>query len=312
MYIEQIKIDKDINVRRLAEQTSDFSSAEIKNICNEAALFAARNGRNKVTLSDFQEAMDRVIGGIEKRSRVVSKEERRIIAYHESGHAIVSWFLQYAQPLLKVTIISRGEALGYALYTPKEQYIRKKEEMIDNLCTCLGGRISEEIFFGTQSSGAVNDLGKVCKIAYDIVTIYGMSNKIGTISFYDSYIRQDIFGNKPYSEDTAKMIDEEVRKIVDYCYKRTKSLLQEKKEFVTALAEELLVKETIYKEDIEKIIGKRPFDIEYTENSKISEKDNDLNNNKENDITSNKQNENEVKNNEDNDKKADDNDNNVE
>ena len=259
LYIKKIKTDESVDIKRLSEQTAEFSAAEIANVCNEAALLAVRNKHEKVTWSDFQEAMDRTIGGIEKRSRIVPEEERKIIAYHEAGHAVVSWFLKYAHPLLKVTIISRGEALGYAQYTPKEQFIRKKEEMIDELCSYLGGRISEEIFFETQSSGAVNDLENVCKIAYNIVTVYGMNDKIGSISFNRYFNQREMYEGKPYSEDTAKLIDNEVRSLVDMCYKRTQKLLENKKEQVKNLAEELLVKEVIYKEDVEKIIGAREF-----------------------------------------------------
>ena len=261
LYLKKIRVDEKIDIKRLAEQTVGFSGAEISNVCNEAALFAVRKKRDKVLWNDLQEAIDRVIIGVEKKSRIPSKEEKKIIAYHEAGHAVVSWFLKHAHPLLKVTVIPRGIALGYAQYTPKEQYIRKKEEMLDEVCSLLGGRVAEEIFFSTQSSGAVNDLERVCEEAYNIVTIYGMNDKIGNISFYKYFREKNVYDQKPYSEKTAEIIDGEVKKIVDDCYKIAKDLVMEHKEKVEILAEELQKKETIYKDDVERILGKRPFDF---------------------------------------------------
>ncbi len=259
-YIKKIVVEDHIDLKRLAEQTSGFSGAEIANICNEAALFAVREKHNKVLWEDFQEAIDRIILGVEKKSRIPSKEEKKIIAYHEAGHAVVSWFLKNTHPLLKVTIIPRGPSLGYAQYTPKEQYIRKKEEMLDEICSLLGGRISEEIFFSTQSTGAVNDLERVCENAYHIVTIFGMSKKIGALSFLKYFSEQNIFDKKPYSEKTAEKIDVEVKEIVDVCYQKSKDLLLKYKDKVEMLAEELLKREIIYKDDVEKILGKRSFE----------------------------------------------------
>lgn len=259
-YIKKISVEEHIDVKRLAEQTSGFSGAEISNICNEAALFAVRKKHNKVLWDDFQEAIDRVILGVEKKSRLPSKEEKKIIAYHEAGHAVVSWFLKNANPLLKVTIIPRGHALGYAQYFPKEQYIRKKEEMVDEICSLLGGRISEEIFFSTQSSGAVDDLERVCEKAYQIVAIFGMNDKIGALSFLKYFRDQSVFEKKPYSEKTAEIMDVEVKKLVDECYNTAKDLLVQHQEKVKFLAEALLEKEIVYKDDVEKILGKRPFE----------------------------------------------------
>ena len=258
-YIKKIIVEEHIDLKRLAEQTSGFSGAEISNICNEAALFAVRKKHNKVLWDDFQEAIDRIILGVEKKSRIPSKEEKKIIAYHEAGHAVVSWFLKNTRPLLKVTIIPRGRALGYAQYTTKEQYIRKKEEMLDEICSLLGGRISEEMFFCTQSTGAVDDLERVCEKAYHIVTIFGMSDEIGALSFFKYFREQNVFEQKPYSEKTAEKIDVEVKKIVDTCYKTAKDLLIQHQEKVKVLAEELLEREVIYKDDVEKILGKRPW-----------------------------------------------------
>ena len=258
-YIKKIVVEDHIDLKRLAEQTSGFSGAEISNICNEAALFAVRKKHNKVLWDDFQEAIDRIILGVEKKSRIPSKEEKKIIAYHEAGHAVVSWFLKNTRPLLKVTIIPRGRALGYAQYTTKEQYIRKKEEMLDEICSLLGGRISEEMFFCTQSTGAVDDLERVCEKAYHIVTIFGMSDEIGALSFFKYFREQNVFEQKPYSEKTAEKIDVEVKKIVDTCYKTAKDLLIQHQEKVKVLAEELLEREVIYKDDVEKILGKRPW-----------------------------------------------------
>lgn len=210
-------------------------------------------------MSDFQDAIDRVIGGLEKKNKIISPEEKEIIAYHEAGHAICGWYLEHAYPLLKVTIVPRGTAaLGYAQYTPKEQYLYNTDQLIDQICMTLGGRASEDIFFGKISTGASNDLQQITKIAYSMVTMYGMNDKVGNISFYDP--AQENYFTKPYSEETGKMIDQEVRKLIDEAYIKTKKLLTDKREDVEKLAKELLVKEVLFKSDVEALIGKRPFE----------------------------------------------------
>ena len=254
-----IKVSETLDVHKLAEQTPGFAGADIANVCNEAALIAARKGKLAVDMSDFQDAIDRVIGGLEKKNKIISPDEKEVIAYHEAGHAICGWFLEHAYPLLKVTIVPRGTAaLGYAQYTPKEQYLYTTEQLIDQLCMTLGGRAAEEIFFGRISTGAANDLQQITKMAYAMVTTYGMNERIGNISFYDP--TQDNNFTKPFSEETGKIIDEEVRKLVDEAYQRTLKLLREKKTEVEKLAKELLDKEVLHQSDVETLIGKRPFE----------------------------------------------------
>jgi len=259
VHLEPIKVSQTLDIHKLAEQTPGFAGADIANVCNEAALIAARKNKEAVDMSDFQDAIDRVIGGLEKKNKLISPEEKEIIAYHEAGHAICGWFLEHAYPLLKVTIVPRGTAaLGYAQYTPKEQYLYNTDQLNDQICMTLGGRASEEIFFGKISTGASNDLQQITKIAYSMVTTYGMNEKVGNISFYDP--NQENYFTKPYSEETGKMIDEEVRKLIDDAYVKTKALLNEKKWAVEKLAKELLVKEVLFKSDVETLIGKRPFE----------------------------------------------------
>ena len=210
-------------------------------------------------MSDFQDAIDRVIGGLEKKNKIILPEEKEIIAYHEAGHAICGWFLEHAYPLLKVTIVPRGTAaLGYAQYTPKEQYLYNTDQLFDQICMTLGGRAAEEIFFGKISTGASNDLQQITKMAYSMVTVYGMNDKVGNISYYDP--SQDNTFTKPYSEETGKMIDEEVRKLIAGAYVSTKQLLTEKKAEVEILAKQLLEKEVLFQSDVEALIGKRPFE----------------------------------------------------
>ena len=259
VHLMPIKISTKLDIHKLAEQTPGFAGADIANVCNEAALIAARKNKDAVDMSDFQDAIDRVIGGLEKKNKIISPEEKEIIAYHEAGHAICGWFLEHAYPLLKVTIVPRGSAaLGYAQYTPKEQYLYNTDQLIDQICMTLGGRASEDIFFGKISTGASNDLQQITKIAYSMVTTYGMNEKVGNISFYDP--NQENYFTKPYSEETGKMIDEEVRKLIDSAYVKTKQLLVEKREEVEKLAKELLVKEVLFKSDVETLIGKRPYE----------------------------------------------------
>jgi len=259
VHLQPIKISTTLDIHKLAEQTPGFAGADIANVCNEAALIAARKGKDAVDMSDFQDAIDRVIGGLEKKNKIISPEEKEIIAYHEAGHAICGWYLEHAYPLLKVTVVPRGTAaLGYAQYTPKEQYLYNTDQLMDQICMTLGGRASEDIFFGKISTGASNDLQQITKIAYSMITVYGMNDKVGNISYYDP--AQENMFTKPFSEETGKMIDEEVRKLVDKAYTITRALLVEKKGDVEKLAKELLKKEVLFKSDVEALIGKRPFE----------------------------------------------------
>ena len=268
VHLKPIKISETLDIHKLAEQTPGFAGADIANVCNEAALIAARKGKAAVDMSDFQDAIDRVIGGLEKRNKLISPEEKEIIAYHEAGHAICGWYLEHAYPLLKVTIVPRGTAaLGYAQYTPKEQYLYNIEQLNDQICMTLGGRASEDIFFGKISTGASNDLQQITRIAYSMITVYGMNDKLGNISYYDPNQEQTF--TKPYSEKTAEMIDNEVRLLIESAYLRTKELLTEKKADVEKLAKALLEKEVLFQSDVEALIGKRPF-----EHKKLLDEDN--------------------------------------
>ncbi len=259
VHLKPIKISEKLDVHKLAEQTPGFAGADIANVCNEAALIAARKGKEAVDMADFQDAVDRVIGGLEKKNKIISPDEKRIIAYHEAGHAICGWYLEHAYPLLKVTIVPRGTAaLGYAQYTPKEQYLYNTDQLNDQICMTLGGRASEQIFFNKISTGAQNDLQQITRTAYAMVTVYGMNAKVGNVSFYDP--QQENAFTKPYSEETSKLIDEEVRKLIAISYERTKLLLEEKKEQVIKLAEALLDKEVLFQSDVETLIGKRPYE----------------------------------------------------
>ncbi len=259
VHLGPIKISQKLDIHKLAEQTPGFAGADIANVCNEAALIAARKNKEAVDMSDFQDAIDRVIGGLEKKNKIISPDEKEIIAYHEAGHAICGWYLEHAYPLLKVTIVPRGTAaLGYAQYTPKEQYLYNTDQLIDQICMTLGGRASEQIFFGKISTGASNDLQQITKIAYSMVTVYGMSEKVGNISYYDP--AQENYFTKPYSEETGKAIDQEVKRLIDEAYIKTKQLLTEKRNDVELLAKELLVKEVLFKSDVEALIGKRPYE----------------------------------------------------
>ena len=259
VHLKPIKISSKLDIHKLAEQTPGFAGADIANVCNEAALIAARKGKETVEMEDFQDAVDRVIGGLEKKNKIISPDEKRIIAYHEAGHAICGWYLEHAYPLLKVTIVPRGvAALGYAQYTPKEQYLYNTDQLFDQICMTLGGRASEELNFGKISTGAQNDLQQITRIAYSMVTVYGMNDKVGNISFYDPQVENSF--TKPYSEETSKLIDEEVRKLIDKAYEATKQLLTEKNRQVKLLAEALLDKEVLFQSDVEALIGKRPYE----------------------------------------------------
>ena len=271
VHLKPIKISETLDIHKLAEQTPGFAGADIANVCNEAALIAARKGKDSVDMADFQDAIDRVIGGLEKKNKIILPEEKEIIAYHEAGHAICGWFLEHAYPLLKVTIVPRGTAaLGYAQYTPKEQYLYNTDQLMDQICMTLGGRASEDIFFGKISTGASNDLQQITRMAYSMVTVYGMNEKIGNISFYDPSAENTF--TKPYSEETGKLIDEEVRNLISLAYVRTKDLLIEKRQQVEILAKELLHKEVLFQSDVETLIGKRPYEekklLDVSENGK--------------------------------------------
>ncbi|MGI9541794.1 MAG: ATP-dependent zinc metalloprotease FtsH [Cyclobacteriaceae bacterium] len=264
VHLGPIKLAKEVDPKNLAAQTPGFAGAEIANVCNEAALIAARKDKQAVDMKDFQDAIDRVIGGLEKKSKIISPEEKKIVAYHEAGHAVAGWYLEHADPLVKVSIVPRGvAALGYAQYLPKEQFLYQTEQLFDEMCMTLGGRAAEEIIFDKISTGALSDLERVTKMAYSIVTVYGMNDKIGNVSFYDSKQSEYSF-NKPYSEATAQTIDEEVRKIISDAFERTKKLLKEKREKLEIIAKELLEKEIIFQNDLERLIGKRPFEKQTT------------------------------------------------
>ncbi|MBE7173416.1 MAG: ATP-dependent zinc metalloprotease FtsH [Williamsia sp.] len=263
VHLKPIKISTKVDIHKLAEQTPGFAGADIANVCNEAALIAARKGKEHVEMEDFQDAVDRVIGGLEKKNKIISPEEKKIIAYHEAGHAICGWYLEHAYPLLKVTIVPRGvAALGYAQYTPKEQYLYNTDQLFDQICMSLGGRASEDLNFQKISTGAQNDLQQITRMAYAMVTVYGMNAKVGNVSFYDPAAENSF--TKPYSEETSKLIDEEVRKLIDRAYDATKNLLTEKHAQVTKLAEALLDKEVLFQSDVEALIGKRPYEEKKT------------------------------------------------
>jgi len=259
VHLKPIKMSKDVDVKKLAAQTPGFAGAEIANVCNEAALIAARRDKGEVDMQDFQDAIDRVIGGLEKKTKIISADEKRIVAYHEAGHAVAGWFLEHADPLVKVSIVPRGvAALGYAQYLPKEQFLYQTEQLIDEMCMTFGGRAAEEIVFNKISTGALSDLERITKMAYSIVTVYGMNKEIGNMSFYDSK-QSDYTFNKPYSEATAEKIDKEVKKIIDDAFERTKKLLVDHRDHLEIIAKELLEKEILFQSDLERLIGKRPF-----------------------------------------------------
>ncbi len=263
VHLQPLKLAEEVDPKKLSAQTPGFAGAEIANVCNEAALIAARRNKTAVDMHDFQDAIDRVIGGLEKKNKIISPEEKRIVAYHEAGHAIAGWFLEHADPLVKVSIVPRGvAALGYAQYLPKEQFLYTTEQLLDGMCMTMGGRVAEDIVFGKISTGAQNDLERITKLSYAMVTIYGMNPKIGNVSFNDTQGEYQF--NKPYSEKTSEMIDEEVRNLIDGVYQTTKALLLEKREGLEKLALKLLEKEILFQSDLEEILGKRPFDTRTT------------------------------------------------
>ncbi len=268
VHLRPLKLDLSVSAEFLAKQTPGFSGADIANVCNEAALIAARKDRESVTKQDFLDAVDRIVGGLEKKNKIISQEEKKTIAYHEAGHATISWLLEHAHPLVKVTIVPRGKALGAAWYLPEERSITTKEQLLDEMCSALGGRAAEEIIFEKISSGAQNDLEKVTKQAYAMVSIFGMSEKVGNVSFYDSTGQSDYTFTKPYSEKTAELIDEEVKIIIAAQYKRALSVLKDNEGGHKKLAERLLEKEVIFSDDLEEIFGKRPWEKETGINEK--------------------------------------------
>ena len=259
VHVRNLKLSGDVNIKNLAAQTPGFAGAEIANVCNESALIAARKDKNSIEMVDFQDAIDRVIGGLEKKNKIISPEEKKIVAYHEAGHAVAGWYLEHADPLVKVSIVPRGiAALGYAQYLPKEQFLYQTDQLLDEMCMALGGRAAEEIIFGKISTGALSDLERITKMAYSIVSVYGMNKNIGNLSFFDSK-QSDYNFTKPYSDSTAEKIDQEVKRIIDNAYSRTKKLLTDKKEELEKISNKLLEKEILLQNDLEKLIGKRPF-----------------------------------------------------
>jgi AFG3 family protein len=259
VHLKPLKIDEKLDLDFLSKQTPGFSGADIANVCNEAALIAARKGKKVIEKQDFLDAIDRIVGGMERKSKIITKDEKRTIAYHEAGHATVSWLLEHAHPLVKVTIIPRGRALGAAWYLPEERQITTREQLIDEMCAALGGRVAEELIFGRISTGAMNDLEKITKQAYAMIAYFGMSEKVGHISFYDSSGQSDMAFTKPYSEKTAELIDSEAKSLIEEAYKRSKSILEKHMDGLNKLADILLEKEVIFSEDLEHIFGKRPW-----------------------------------------------------
>ena len=262
VHLKPIKIDKNLDVEFLSKQTPGFSGADIANVCNEAALIAARKDKKIVDKDDFMDAIDRIVAGLERKTKLITQSEKRAISFHESGHAIVSWLLEHASPLVKVTIVPRGKALGSAWYLPEERNLTTTEQLLDEMSAALGGRAAEELMFDKISTGALNDLEKVTKQAYAMVAYFGMSEQLGNMSYYDSSGQSDFTFTKPYSEKTAELIDKEVQEFITAAYKRAYSLLSDHKEKLEQLAELLLEKEIVFTEDLEKILGKREFDDE--------------------------------------------------
>ena len=265
VHLAKIKLDPNIDREFLAKQTPGFSGADIANVCNEAALIAARNSHESVTKQDFLDAVDRIIGGLEKKNKAIKPSEKKRVAFHEAGHATISWLVEHAAPLLKVTIVPRGRSLGAAWYLPEERQLTTTEQMLDEICATLGGRAAEHAVFGNISTGALSDLERVTKQAQAMVTIYGLNDKVGNISYYDSSGQSEYNFGKPYSEQTAKVIDEEISKLIETQYQRAVSILTENRDKLDALAQKLLDKEVIFREDLEEIFGKRAWDPELTE-----------------------------------------------
>ena len=268
VHLKPLKIIKNLDIDFLAKQTPGFSGADIANVCNESALIAARKNKKSVGKQDFLDAVDRIVGGLEKKNKIITPEEKETIAYHEAGHAIVSWLLEHAAPLVKVTIVPRGQSLGAAWYLPEERQIVRTEQMLDEMCAALGGRAAEKIVFNKISTGALSDLEKVTRQAKAMVSIYGLNETLGNITYYDSSGQTDYNFSKPYSEETAQIIDKEISKIIEKQYSRAISLLKKSKDKLKKLADRLLEKEVIFKDDLENILGKRPYK---TNDEKIEE-----------------------------------------
>lgn len=262
VHVRKLKIGEDVDLEFFAKQTPGFSGADIANVCNEAALIAARNDKKQIEKEDFLSAVDRIIGGLERRGSVFTAEEKKAIAYHESGHATVSWLLKYGSPLVKVTIVPRGKALGAAWYLPEERQLTNYDQLVDEMTSLLGGRAAEEVMFDSVSTGALNDLERTSKLAHAMVAFYGLNKKIGNVSYYDSTGQQEYSFQKPYSEKTAQAIDEQVHELIEFCYERAKTILSEHKSQLDELAKILLEREVIFAEDVERILGKRPFQPE--------------------------------------------------
>ena len=262
VHLRPLKLDPQLDRSFLARQTPGFSGADIANVCNEAALIAARHNKKFISKEDFLAAIDRIVGGLERKNKIITDEEKRVIAFHEAGHATVSWILEHASPLIKVTIIPRGKALGAAWYLPEERQITTREQMMDELAATLGGRVSEQLTFGQVSTGALNDLERVTKQAYAMVAYYGMSENVGTLSYYDSTGQSDMAFTKPYSEQTAQQIDTEAKRVIEQAYKMAEQVLREHADGLKELAELLLSREVVFTEDVERIFGKRKKDIE--------------------------------------------------
>ena len=269
VHLKKIKLDPSVDREFLAKQTPGFSGADIANVCNEAALIAARNSHESVTKQDFLDAVDRIIGGLEKKNMAIKPSEKRRVAIHEAGHATISWLTEHASPLLKVTIVPRGRSLGAAWYLPEERQLTTTEQMLDEMCATLGGRAAEQVVFNNISTGALSDLEKVTKRAQAMVTVYGLNDKIGNISYYDSSGQSEYNFGKPYSEQTAKIIDEEISKMVETQYQRAIKILTDNRDKLEALAGKLLDKEVIFREDLEEIFGKRAWEPEIAE-SKVN------------------------------------------
>lgn len=261
VHLKPLKLSANVDREFLAKQTPGFSGADIANVCNEAALIAARNNKQSIDKDDFMAAVDRIVGGLEKKNKIITKQEKRTIAYHEAGHATVSWLLEHANPLIKVTIIPRGKALGAAWYLPEERQITTREQLLEEMASLLGGRASEQMNFGTISTGALNDLERATKMAYAMVAYYGMSDKVGNLSYYDSTGQSDMAFTKPYSEETSETIDKEVKELLDKAFDLASKTLESHREGMTQLAEQLLDKEVVFSEDLERIFGKRIKDI---------------------------------------------------
>lgn len=268
VHLRPIKTSETLDLDFLAKQTPGFSGADIANVCNEAALIAARKEKKAVNKQDFLDAVDRIVGGLEKKNKIITQDEKRTIAFHEAGHATVSWMLEHAAPLVKVTIVPRGQSLGAAWYLPEERLIVRPDQMLDEMCATMGGRAAEKVIFNKISTGALSDLEKVTKQARAMVTVYGLNDKLGNVTYYDSSGQNEYGFTKPYSEETAQSIDEEISKIIEEQYQRAIDLLSKNKDKLTALADRLLEKEVIFKDDLEKLFGKRPFEKDQLEEEK--------------------------------------------